>query len=517
MPTIPEAMALALQHHQAGRLQAAEQIYRQVLASQPNHADALQLLGVIAHQVGKHELAIDHISRAIKLNADQPGYYNNLGEAYRALGKNGDAAACYRKALELHPNFAEAHSNLGAILNDEGKTEEALGCFRRTLALQPTNFQAHANLGRALEASGDFQGAEDSYRAALRHNTRFISAHYKLAKLLGGKLPDQDLAALRRLLKAGEIPDSQRLYLHFGLAHVLDARGEFYEAAKQAERGNALQRADWRKRGQEYDPREQESFITHMIGACTPEFFERVRGFRLNAEHPVFVFGLPRSGTTLIEQILASHSQVHGAGEMQLAPGLWAELGGPGGDCFEGLRRMDEATACRIAARGLEKLQSFKPAAQRIVDKTPDHYLYLGFLASLFPRAKFIHCRRDLRDVAVSCWITHFQEIPWTNDTEHIVSRFHGYQRMMEHWRRVLPVPLLEVDYEETVADLEGVSHKLVDWCGLPWEPACLEFHQAKRSVRTASAIQVRQPVYKKSVERWKNYQIALGSLFASL
>jgi hypothetical protein len=156
-------------------------------------------------------------------------------------------------------------------------------------------------------------------------------------------------------------------------------------------------------------------------------------------------------------------------------------------------------------------------AASRIVDKMPENYLALGLLASLFPRAKLIHCRRDLRDVAVSCWMTYFAKVRWANDPEHIVSRFHEYQRVMEHWRTVLPVPLLEVDYEETVADLEGVARKLVAWCGLAWEPACLEFHRAKRPVGTASAVEVRQPVFRTSVGRWKHYERALAPLLARL
>jgi hypothetical protein len=254
-----------------------------------------------------------------------------------------------------------------------------------------------------------------------------------------------------------------------------------------------------------------------MIAVCTPEFFERVRGFGLESELPVFIVGLPRSGTTLIEQILAGHSQVFGAGELKLAQDTMAALGGDGIDSIEGLRRLDRPTAQRLASRHLERLRGLSGIALRIVDKMPDNYLYLGLLASLFPRAKFIHCRRDLRDVAVSCWLTHFREIRWTNDQEHIASRFHEYQRIMEHWRKVLPAPLLEVDYEQTVADLEGVARKLVDWCGLAWEPACLEFHQVKRPVRTVSAVQVRQPVYRTSVGRCKHYEQALASLFARL
>jgi tetratricopeptide (TPR) repeat protein len=368
-----------------------------------------------------------------------------------------------------------------------------------------------------LEQIGDLRGAEDCFRAALRHNSRFAFAHYKLAGLLGGKLPDEDLVVQRRLLEELELADAQRLLLHFGLAQVMDARGDYAEAAEHLDRGNAMQLSEWRKRDQAYDPKAYEFLVTRMLAVCTPDFFERVRGFGLETEIPVIVVGLPRSGTTLIEHILASHSQVFGAGEIKLAHDTMAALGGEGADFIEGLRQLNRPTALCLASRHLERLRDFSRAALRIVDKTPDNYFDLGLLASLFPRAKLIHCRRDLRDVAVSCWMTYFQEIRWANDQQHIASRFQDYQRIMQHWRKVLPVPLLEVDYEETVADLERMARKLVDWCGLAWEPTCLEFHQAKRPVRTSSAVQVRQPVYRTSVGRWKHYEHALASLFAGL
>jgi tetratricopeptide (TPR) repeat protein len=619
MATISEALAIAIQHHRAGRLQAAEQIYRRILAVEPNHADAWHLLGLIAHQAGKYEVAIEYIERAIGLKGTVAAFPNNLGEAYRALrriseavacyrramelkpdfveahnnlgialkgqgkldeavacyrralelkpdyaaahnnlgnalkeqGKLHDAVACFRTALELKPDFAEAHNNLatalkeqgkldqatvccrralelrpeyveahdnlGTALKDQGKLDEAMVCYRRALELRPEYVEAHNNLGSALAAMGDLQGAEDSFRAALRHNSRFALAHYKLAELLGGKLPEKDLAAQRRLLEEGELADAQRLLLHFGLAQVLDARGEYAEAAGHLDRGNSLQLAERRKCGQEYDPKEYQTLITRMIEVCTPDFFERVRDFGLESEIPVFVVGLPRAGTTLIEQILASHSRVFGAGEIRLSGDTMAALGGQGADSFEGLRQLDRPTAGRLASRHLERLRALNHAALRIVDKMPDNSFYLGLLATLFPRAKFIHCRRDLRDVAVSCWMTHFEKVHWANDQQHIASRFHEYQRLMEHWRRVLPVPLLEVDYEETVTDLKGVARKLVAWCGLEWEPTCLEFQHAKRPVQTASAVQVRQPIFRTSVGRWKHYEQALAPLFARL
>jgi hypothetical protein len=324
---------------------------------------------------------------------------------------------------------------------------------------------------------------------------------------------------------------------------VLDAQGVYDEAAEHLSHANALCQADWQKRGKGYDPTEHVRFVDELIAAFTPEYFARVRGFGLETERPVFIVGLPRSGTTLIEQVLASHSRVFGAGELRYVRDTFEALPralkrsphAPREDistkdphaeredytgrstpleCVSGL---DRATCGRVAQRHLDRLRALNEPAPRITDKLPDNYLYLGLLATLFPRAKLIHCRRDLRDVAVSCWMTNFRQIRWASAQEHIASRFHEYQRVMDHWRRVLPAPLLEVDYEETVADLEGVARRLVAWCGLEWEPGCLAFHENRRPVRTASVTQVRQPIYKKSVERWKNYENALASLFAKL
>jgi len=170
-----------------------------------------------------------------------------------------------------------------------------------------------------------------------------------------------------------------------------------------------------------------------------------------------------------------------------------------------------------VAEWHLDQLRNLNSTAERIVSKTPADYLYLGLQAVQFPRGKFIHCRRDLRDVAVSCWMTHFRHLRWANDPEHIAARFSEYQRLMNHWRAVLPVPILEVNYEETVADLPAVARRLVEWCGLDWEPTCLAFHEVKRPVLTASAVQARQPVYARSVGRWRNYEGTLSELFAAL
>jgi hypothetical protein len=271
----------------------------------------------------------------------------------------------------------------------------------------------------------------------------------------------------------------------------------------------------------DYDPDQHAQFVDAILRVFDGEFFARWSGQGVDSRRPVFVFGLPRSGTTLVEQVLASHSQVHGAGELRLVRKTFEAIPAAVGrneiprDC---VAHLDAAALQKLAQSHLDQLQAIDGGqSARIVDKMPDNYLYLGLLAVLFPNATFIHCRRNLRDVAVSCWMTDFRSILWANEPAHLAARFQEYCRLMDHWRGVLPKPVHVVDYEETVADFEAVARRLIAACGLEWEPACLEFHRTKRPVRTASVIQVRQPVYRRSVGRWKQYQHELADLFVAL
>jgi hypothetical protein len=222
----------------------------------------------------------------------------------------------------------------------------------------------------------------------------------------------------------------------------------------------------------------------------------------------------------LIEQVLGSHSRVHGAGEVRLVRQSFEAIPAVLGrheTALGAARHLDVAAVRSLAEQHLDRLNPLASGrASRIVDKMPDNYLYLGLIVGLFPNAVLIHCRRDLRDVAVSCWMTNFRSIRWANDPNHIATRFRQYRRLMDHWGEVLPAPIHEVEYEETVADLEGVARRLIAACGLDWEPACLEFHRTQRPVRTASVTQVRQPVYKHSIARWRNYERDMAHLFAA-
>jgi tetratricopeptide (TPR) repeat protein len=519
-PTLAEAHSnLGNVLRELGRLAEARDCYAEALRLQPDLAMLANNMGQVLQEEGRLKEALAWYERGLQLDANLTRLHISLAGLLEEVEQYAQAGAQYETALRLDPNDADAHNGLGWVLHEQGRFEEAGERFRTALRLKPDCVPAHCNLGALSEEAGDLGEAERCFRTALGHDARHAGAWSQLATRLRGKLPEDDLAAMRRLLAAGDLTEARQAPLHFGLAQVLDARGAYDEAAEHLRRANALHRAGWRRRDQAYDAAAHTRFVDQLAATFTPAFFERARAWGVKSDLPIFVVGLPRSGTTLIEQVLASHSQVFGAGELGLARADFAALDGDGNEArvFDGLARLEAAGARRLAATHLDALRALDATAPRVVDKMPDNYLYLGLLAVLFPQAKFIHCRRDVRDVAVSCWMTNFRHIRWASDMDDMVSRFRDYRRVMDHWRRVLPVPLLEVDYEETVADLEGVARRLVSWCGLEWEPACLAFHEGKRPVRTASVSQVRQPIYTRSVARWKHYEPALGELFARL
>ena len=519
-PTCAEAHSnLGNVVRELGQLAAAKDCYTEALRLQPNLAMLANNMGQILQEEGQLKEALAWYQRGLQLDANLPRLHVSLAGLLEEVEQYAEAGTRYETALRLDPNDADAHNGLGWVRHEDGRFEEGAERFRTALRLKPDCVPAHCNLGILSEEAGDLEEAERCFRTALHYDSRHAGAWSQLATLLRGKLPEDDLAAMRRLMSTGDLTESRQALLHFGLAQVLDARGCYDEAAEHLRLANAFHLAGWRRRGHAYDAAAHSRFVDQLVTAFTPAFLERARAWGVDSDRPVFIVGLPRSGTTLIEQVLASHSQVFGAGELRLARADFTALADDGNEAtsFNGLSRLDAARVQHLAAKHLGGLKALDAKALRVVDKMPDNYLYLGLLTVLFPKSKFIHCCRDVRDVAVSCWMTNFRHIRWASDAEDIASRFRDYQRVMDHWRRTLPAPLLEVDYEETVTDLEGVARRLVSWCDLDWQPACLAFHESKRQVRTASVTQVREPIYKRSVARWKHYEDDLRPIFEKI
>ena len=520
-PDFPEAQNnLGNVLRDRGDLAEATECYQKSLQLNPNLAMTYNNMAQALQEQGRFDEARTWYQQALQRDPNVARIHCNLASLLIEQEQDAEATRRFEIALRLDPNYAEAHVGLAALLRDDGRHHESLAAYQEAIRLKPSLAAAHSGMGRLLEELGRMSEAEAAFREAIRHDARPAFAYGQLATLQRTKFSEVDFEAMRTLLMDPTQSEAKRSSLYFGLAQVLDARGNYADAAEHLRQANALRQADWEKRGKGYDPDEHARFVDRIIATFTPEFFQRTREFGLPTERPIFIVGLPRSATTLTEQILASHSRVFGAGEQRLAregfeslPGILNSTALPI-DC---LAQIDGESIRKVAQWHLDRLSQLNVSADRVVDKMPDNYLYLGFLQVLFPQARFIHTRRDQRDVAVSCWMTSFSQLRWAFNVDHIASRFRQYDRLLKHWRKVLPVTLLEMDYETTVADLERASRRLLEGCGLDWELACLEFHQTARPVRTASVTQVRQPIYSRSVARWKHYEQDLATLFGQL
>ncbi len=507
--------------HALGRTDEAQLGYREAIRLAPHHAVPYANLGRLLRDQALLGEGTVCLKSATEHDTENAAYWNELADLYWETDAASAAISAWQRALALDPKRAFALSSLGWALQEEGRLSEANDCYQAALRLQPDLAPAHLNIGVLHEEKGNLAEAESSYREAIRLQPTFALAHSRLATLLRGKLPDADLAAIEACLVNPHLHDDPYSRLFFGLAHVLDAKGDYPRAADCLRKANALSLKMNQLKLRGYDPAEHERFVDRLIAGFSREWFVSTVGAGLPSRRPVFVFGLPRSGTTLVEQILASHPAMHGAGELALARRGFESLPtvlGRSDAPIQCLASLDSATIRRKAKQHLDQLAHLAPKrAERVVDKMPENYLYLGWLVGLFPNAVFIHCRRDLRDIALSSWMTDFRTLRWTNSPEHIAARIGAYRRLMAHWEATCPVAIHPVHYEETVSDLESVARRIIAACGLEWNPACLEFHRSTRTVRTASVTQVRQPIYKSSVSRWKKYEHDLADLFAAL
>ncbi len=681
----------ALEHHKAGRLQEAEALYRELLAREPEHPDALHWLGVVAFQGGQHERAVELIGRALAFKQDYAEAHNNLGLALRAAGRLAEAVAAYRRALILAPDDAEVYNNLGIALSGHGDLNEAVAAFERAVTLSPDFADAYNNLGNALRQLGHVAEAEQAYRAALgckndnlealvnlgalleaerrlaeaegayRRATALApelagawiglgdvldaqdrlpeaeqayrtavqldpgdaNAHIRLGLALQGqrrladaeaayrtatglapglagawvnlghalerqsrvgeaeaayrgalglapalagthmnlgnvlksqgRMPeaeqayraalalqpgyaqayanlvttkkytsgkytsgdDADRTSMLELLRSCDLPDADAVHLHFALGKIDDDRGEYDAAFAHYREGNRIKRQSTGFSASDFS-----AHVGRLIHTFDAALFARGDMLGARSELPVFIIGMARSGTTLVEQILSSHPAVHGAGELDRLAELAAGLSTGGCRGYpQATRELDDASAQRLAREYEARLRRDAPAGvQRASDKMPSNFLRLGLIALLFPQARVIHCRRDPLDVCLSIF---FQEFSTGNDFAYDLTDigwyYRQYERLMAHWRGVLPLKIFEIQYEDLVADTEAKTRALIEFLDLPWDQRCLAYTENRRPIQTGSIWQARQPIYASSVRRWRNYEKHLGPLKEAL
>ena len=464
-----------------GELDAAIVHFRGAIELKPDFAWAHNNLGNALLLKGDKAAALDHLRRAVQLDPNSVQAHSNLGSALMNLGEPHQALGHYQEAARLRPDFAGAHNNLGNVFHALGRLDESEACYRAAIRLQPELVAAHAGLGRVLEELGELDQAIAALREALRHEPRNALVLARLATAMPAAVAESERGSIESLLASANLPPEQRWPLLFGLAGAVDARGEFDRAASLTFEANDLQRAAFRKRGMDYDPDAHRSFVDRLIAAFTPELFAQLRGLGLETERPVFVVGMPRSGTTLVEQILASHPRVFGAGELQLVPETFDSMPQATGrtepplGVYEaprpGVHQANRLPSPR-RPRGLERSRGSdrrQVAGKHLVPGAPCRSVPQRQVDPLPPRPSrrgAIVLDDSLRQPSLG-----LRPAPHRDADPRIPAAD-------ESLAPVLPVPMLEVDYEAMVADPERSSRELVAWCGLEWDPACLEFHK---------------------------------------
>jgi tetratricopeptide (TPR) repeat protein len=577
-------LAQALGEFHQGRFEAAEELCAKALRASQNFAEAFNLLAAIAVQLGAPERAAAMLARAAEMAPAQREYRHNLGNVLKSLGRFDEAVSCFRQALRIEPDAADSAFELAVTLSDAGRHDEAGPLFRALAAAMPNVADAYHRLGIAAICRGERSLALELTRRALACRPDFTDAHTNLAvMLLDGEEPAQAFRHFRlavetrpddpvlyanlanymrdlgrmgeeaRLLahalsltpwdldlhyslaasstfvpgdfrlvmleemaaRESRLDSRSRLNLHFALAKAFEDLGQPDRSFQHQLSGNAVKRA-----AIQYDEAKMLDSFGRIKRVFSPDMLKRLPRAAVSSELPIFVLGMPRSGSSLVEQILASHPQAVGAGELPDLPTLARDLGPDQGPFFpEFVERMGAADLQALGDAYVSGLRRRDARALRIVDKQPENFRLIGLIHHCLPGAKIVHTRRDAVDSCLSIYSKLFSaEMGYAYDLGEIGRYWRAYEDLMAHWRAVLPEgSFLDIDYEALVADQEGQTRRLLEFCGLEWDEACLQFHRTDRPVRTASAAQVRKPLYSSAVGRWRPRPEQLAPLLEGL
>ena len=496
---------LGITLQEMGKLDEAEESLRQAIALKPEFADAYYNLGITLKKSKRIDEAEVFYRQAIELN---PGYikaYINLGIALKEMGRLDEAEATFRKAIALKPEYAEAFNNLGITLDELGRLDEAEATFRKAIALKPEYAEAFNNLGITLKGLGRLDEVEATFRKAIELQPNCAKNHLNLTLMKKFKSEDKQFLKMRELYLDKNIAEEERCQINFGLARAYEDLGSFEQSFKHYNEGNSLHK---KLLGYEIN---QDIELFEKIKSS----YEQIKQSSLENEKleeklmPIFIVGMPRSGTTLVEQIISSHPKVTGAGELSFISQF-------GQSTATGYSQASKEALLKCRQEYLSKLEKISNGNNVVTDKLPHNFLYLGLIVAAFPHAKIVHVKRD---PAAVCWANYKQYfnskgLGYSYGLDEVISYHQLYEDLMKFWMNSLSKRIHNLNYELLTVDQENVTRSLIDYLGLDWDEKCLTPQNNQRNIKTASDIQVRKKVYQGSSQQWKKYEPFLNGAF---
>jgi tetratricopeptide (TPR) repeat protein len=518
LATLPAEVITATGLFCDGEIIPAERLIREFLLRHGDHVEGMRLLAKIGMKLDVYddpELLLEH---ALRL---EPGYHALRYDYVLALlarHKHVQALEQIERLLKIEPRNRAYRITHATVCVGVGKHEEAIEEYGEILKETPGASDVHLSVAHALKTLGRQPEAVAAYRRAFELRPSFGDAYWSLANLKTYRFPAEDIERMREQERIPNIGAEDRYHLCFALGKALEDRGDYAGSFAYYRRGNALKKADLRFK---IEPIERNARLQASV--CTREFFETRRGYGCESQDPIFIVGLPRSGSTLLEQILASHSQVEGTAELPNILRFVAEFQGRDPDTREPrypaiLEQLAAADFRKLGEKYLADTRIYRSGKPRFIDKMPNNFRHVGLIHLILPNARIIDARRE----PMACCFSNFKQLfasgqEFTYDIEDIARYYRSYAQLMRHWEDALPGKVLRIRYEDVVEDLEGNVRRILDFCGLPFEPACLEFHKTERSVRTASSEQVRRPIFKDGLEQWRHFEPWLGPLRSAL
>lgn len=517
----PEVLhALAILVLNRGDIQGAYKLFVSAVKSDPNNGLFHQNLGEVSRRLGNFEQAILCGKAATKLKPNEADPFYNLGLAYTDIKDFKKAITAYRKAVKINPNHGYAWNNLGSALEAQDNKKAALAAYEAAVAINPKHAEAQNNCGAIYSELGKLDEACASFNAAIGVNPAFVEAHYNLSSLKKYTPEDPHLEFLENIFAHREnLSTHARIRYAFAMGKALDDIGRYDQAFSAYQEGNRLQHSIL-----PVDEVAADALVDNILRVFTSSFFEERKSWigKVNKKlTPIFIVGMPRSGTTLLEQILSTHQSVYGAGELvDLNDVIQDAIKDVLSDSYAqpfitGVELLTEQQIKSIGKNYLERIWKLSPKSIFITDKMPANFFYIGLIYLALPGAKVIHAMRDPMDSCFSCYSRLFNDtMEFAYDLDSLGLYYKRYMTLMAHWRSVLPANfILDVSYEELVKDTEGQARRILEYVGLPWDDKCLEFYKNERLVKTASITQVRKPIYKSSVARWKHFKKHLQPL----
>jgi tetratricopeptide (TPR) repeat protein len=501
-----------------GEVFPAERMIRDFLLKHGDHIEAMRLLAKIGMKLDVYDDAELLLEGVLQLAPDYRAARHDYALVLLHRHKHALALKELEGLLAVEPGNRAFKVSYASARVGLGQYAEAVELYRAILAEVPQAADVHLFMAHALKTLGKQQEAIDSYRTAIGLRPGYGDAYWSLANLKTYKFPEADIVEMRAKAQAPRIALEDHYHLCFALGKALEDRGEYAESFRHYERGNALKKAETRFR---IEPIERNTRLQSKL--CSREFFAARRGAGCPSNDPIFIVGLPRAGSTLLEQILASHSQVEGTQELPDIPRLVAELQGRDPDPVNPpypavLTDLEQEALRRFGERYMTDTRTYRTDKPRFIDKMPNNFRHIGLIHLILPNARIIDARRE----PMACCFGNFKQLfasgqEFTYSLEDIARYYRTYVEIMQHWDTVLPGKVLRIQHEDVVENLEGNVRKLLEFCNLEFEPACLEFWKNERSVRTASSEQVRRPIFKEGLDQWRNFEPWLGPLQEAL